>query len=174
MSGMLKGVLDWLQHNREWVFSGAGFALISGITGLVRWLGRPKAPDTTRAVSVMATDVVRVELGFGAFTYDVPPYLGDQMLMLKVANANHRPVKLAGIRLPLRGANMFFPGLEGERRLPCVIDPGADVKFWVPLEEIKAALRNRNYKSPAQICVIASDALDNEYASNSVTLPLAS
>jgi hypothetical protein len=174
IAGMVKAALDWLQHNKEWVFSGCGLVAISGIVALFRWLFSRPVADAQAAVGPPPS-ALRVNLGFGAFTYYGPPWLGDQMLMLKVANANDRPIKLSNIRLSLKGgANMFFPGLAGERRLPCMIDPGIDVKFWVPVNDVETSLRARNYRGTLEIHVVASDALDNEYASNSVALPLAS
>jgi hypothetical protein len=159
----MKSVLDWLQHNKEWVFSGAGVTVVLGFMALVRWLFKPKTANSNVAA-------LQIKLGFGGLTYDGPPYLGDQMMLLSVANPSDRPVQLTGIHVPLNGANMVFLHLDGETRMPCMIAPGTNVKFWVPLSDVQASLRSRNFTTPLKIHAVASDALGNEYPSNPVTL----
>jgi hypothetical protein len=162
----MKSILDWLQHNKEWVFSGGGVTVIVAVFALLRWLFRsatPNAPPLPRVPSL------QVNLAFGGLTYDGPPYLSDQMLLFTVANPSERPVQLTGIRLPLKnGANMVFPHLEGERRLPCMIEPGTNSKFWVKLSEVEASIRSRDYIGSVKIRAVATDALGNDYTSNPV------
>lgn len=164
----MKATLDWLQHNKEWVFSGIGVTGILGVIAVVRWLFRPVTESTqppSRAPGL------QVNLAFGALTYDGPPYVGDQMLIFTVANPGERATQLTGIRVPLEnGSNMVFPCLEGEKRLPCMIAPGTNSKFWVNLADVEASMRSRAYSGSAKIHAIASDALGNDYPSNSVTL----
>ena len=113
---------------------------------------------------------LRVKLAFGFLTYG--PDLGpDQMLLFTVANPSHMPVQLKGLHVPLKGgANMFFPDLDGERRIPCVIEPGISVMFWVKVSGVQATLRGRNYTCPITIHAVATDALGNEHVSNSVDI----
>lgn len=121
----MKSILDWLQHNKEWFFSGAGVTVVLAVIALFRWFSRlatsaPPALDSG----------LRISLAFGGLTYDGPPYLSDQMLIFTVANSSHRPVQLTSIRLPLKdGANMVFPHLDGDNRLPCIVAPGSSNKF---------------------------------------------
>ncbi len=79
-------------------------------------------------------------------------------------------MQLTSIRAPLKGKTMIFHHLEGERRLPCMVDPGTNVKFWVPLSEVEASIRSHKFAGPIKIHAVASDALDNEYVSNTVTV----
>jgi hypothetical protein len=85
-----------------------------------------------------------VNLAFGFLTYG--PELSEQMMLFTVANPSHRPVQLTSIRLPVKnGGNMVFPHLEGEKRLPCMIEPGTSSKFWVQLADVEASIRGRDY-----------------------------
>lgn len=93
------------------------------------------------------------------------------MLIFTAANPSERSTQLTGIRLPLKnGSTMVFAHLDGERRLPCHIEPGTSSKFWVKLADVEASMRDHGYSGPAKIHVIASDALGNDYTSNSVTM----
>jgi hypothetical protein len=157
-------ILDWLQHNKDWVFSGAGVTVVLGIVAILRWLFKPKAANPN-------TPALQIKLGFGGLTYDGPPYLSDQMMLFSVANpTSDRPTQLTSIHLPLNGANMVFPHLDGERQMPCMIAPATAVRFWVPLSDVKERLRSRGFAFPLTIQAVASDALGNEYASDSATL----
>jgi|SRR5271165_5665233 len=160
----MKPILDWLQHNKEWVFSGAGVTVIAAVIGLLVSALRSRAHERRRPG-------LQVNLAFGALTYDGPPHLSDQMLIFTAANPSDRSTQLTGIRLPLKnGSTMVFPHLDGERRLPCHIEPGTSSKFWVKLADVEASMRDHGYSRPAKIHVIASDALGNDYTSNSVTM----
>ncbi len=164
----MKTILDWLQHNKEWFLSGIGVTGILGAIAVVRWLFRP----ATKSIQPPHPPALQIKLAFGALTYDGPPYLGDQMLLFTVANPSDRPAQLTDIRLPFKnGSNMVFPHMAGERRLPCMIDPALSVKFWVKLSDVAMVLRSRGYTGAIEIHAVASDALGNDYASNSVTLP---
>ena len=67
------------------------------------------------------------------------------------------------------GVRGFDEG-QGEKRLPCMIAPGTNSKFWVNLADVEDSMRSRGYDGSAKIHAIASDALGNDYPSNSVTL----
>ena len=51
-----------------------------------------------------------------------------------------------------------------------MIAPGTNSKFWVNLADVEDSMRSRGYDGSAKIHAIASDALGNDYPSNSVTL----
>jgi hypothetical protein len=68
------------------------------------------------------------------------------------------------------GANMVFPSLDGEKHLPCMIEPGTSSEFWVKLSEVEASIRSRDYTGTVKIRAIATDALGNDYTSNPVDL----
>jgi hypothetical protein len=158
----MKAVFDWLQRNKEWVFSGAGVTLVVGVIALMRSLLKPKPVPTP----TLREPALRVNLAFGFLGYG--PELSDQMLVFTVANASERPVQIAGARFPLKDANMFVPFLEGEKRIPCMIDPATKLTFWVKLSSFEATLRSNGYTGPIKVHVVATDALRNDYASNSV------
>jgi hypothetical protein len=94
------------------------------------------------------------------------------MLLFTVANPGDKPIQLTSIRLPLEdGANMVFPYMEGERRLLCFVAPFTSLKFWVKLSDVEESIRGRgNYTGSTKIHAVATDALDNEYISNSVDI----
>ncbi len=101
-----------------------------------------------------------------------PPYLSDQMLVFTVSNPSEQPTQLTGIRLPLKnGANMVFPHLEGEKRLPCWIEPRTSSKFWVLLSDVEESIRGRYHTEDSiNIHAVATDGVGNDYASNTVTV----
>jgi hypothetical protein len=107
----MKALFDWLQRNKEWVFSGAGVTVVVGVIALLRSLLKPKPVPVT-----IREPALRVNLAFGFLGYG--PDLSDQMLLFNVANASERPVQIASVRFPLKNSNMFFPFLEGEKRIP--------------------------------------------------------
>ena len=166
----MKSILGWLQHNKEWIFSGIGIPVATGLFFLLRAVFRP-ATANTLAPLPPRNPALSVNLSFGALTYDGPPYLSDQMLIFTVANPSERPIQLAGIRLPLKnGASVIFPHLDGEKQLPCMIEQGTSSKFWVNLSDVQMSVRSRGYPSPLDLHAVASDGLGNSYESNSVTL----
>ena len=150
----MNAVLSWLQHNKEWVFSGAGVSVAAAIfSSLIRG-ARRKSPGLT------------VKLAFGLLT--AGPKISDQMILFTVANPSDRPVRLTSISIPLKKETIVFPALIGERRLPCFAEPWDSVKFWIELAEVEGGLQRRNYKGVVKIRAIASDALGREYESNSI------
>ena len=90
---------------------------------------------------------------------------------ITVANPSDKPAQLTGIRLPLKiGSNMVFPYLDGEKRLPCMVEPGTNTKFWVRLSDVEAGVRNPAYSFKTEIHAVATDGLGNDYASNTVSI----
>lgn len=164
----MKAIVDWFQHNKEWVFSGIGVTGILSIIAVVRWLFRPAIK---RAQPPPRPPALQVNLAFGHLTYEGPPYLSDQMLLFTIANPSERAAQLTGIRLPLKnGSNMVFPYLDGEKRMPCMIEPGTSSKFWVKLSDVEASIRSAGYNGGTQIHAVATDALGNQYPSNFLKL----
>jgi hypothetical protein len=162
----MKSILDWLQHNKEWVFSGVGVTIVFGGIALLRSLFRPATPNAPLPPRVPS---LQVSLAFGFLTYG--PELSDQMLLFTVGNPSDRPTQLTSIRLPMKnGANMVFPFLDGEKRLPCMIEPSTSSKFWVKLSEVEASIRSKGYAGSLQVHAVASDALGHDYESNPVTV----
>lgn len=163
----MKSILDWLQHNKEWVFSGVGVTVVFGGIALLRSLFRPATPDAP--LPPPRSPSLQVNLAFGFLTYG--PELSDQMLLFTVGNPSERPTQLTGIRLPMKnGGNMVFPFLDGEKRLPCMIEPGTSSKFWVKLSDVEASIRSKGYAGSLTVHAVASDGLGNDYESNTVTV----
>ena len=134
-------------------------------------LGTPPTPAAKSPHAPPLPPGLQVSLAFGHLTYEGPPYLGDQMLLFTVANPSDRPAQLTGIRLPLEnGTNMVFPHLDGEKRLPCMIEPGTSSKFWVKLSDVEASIRSKGYAGSLNLHAVASDGLGNDYESNTVTV----
>jgi hypothetical protein len=157
----MRTVLDWLQHNKEWVFSGVG---VAAMTAIASWF-------VSRRTTRLSIPRLRVNLAFGFLTYDGPE-LSAQMLIFTVANPADRRLQLTCISVPLKKANLVFPSLDGEQRLPCWVEPGTNLKFWVKLSDVEDTLRHRGYTGAMNIHAVASDALGNEYTSNPVKIVL--
>jgi len=163
----MASILDWLQHNKEWVFSGVGIPLATGLFFLVRWIFRRPTPNT--ALSQPRLPALKVSLAFGFLTYG--PELSDQMLLFTVGNPSERPAQLTAIRVPInKGGNMVFPFLDGEKHLPCMIQPGTSSKFWVKLSDVEASIRSKGRAGSLNIHAVASDGLGNDYNSNTVSV----
>jgi hypothetical protein len=166
MAKVWQTIFGWVKHNKEWVFSGAGIAVIGSLFSFLRFLWQKK-----RRPPELIDPPLRVKLAFGFLTCDTPE-ISDQMLLFTVANPNYdRRVQLTGIRLDLGGGvSVGFPHLEGEGRMPCFIEPGTNVKFWVQLSNVEDALRRRDYTGRVETRAVANDALGNEHSSNPVEI----
>jgi hypothetical protein len=152
----MQPVLDWLQHNRDWMFSGAGVTIITVIGA---WLVSRKSQGHARDV--------RVNLAFGML--GLGPKLSDQMLLFTVTNAGDRPIQIARIRIPLSGnRNVCFPRLNGERNLPCMLEAQTSLKFWTDLKELQSTLRSSGHAG--KICAVVTDGIGAEYGSNRVAV----
>jgi hypothetical protein len=153
-------MLGWLQHNKEWVFSGAGVAIV---TLFLSWL--------ISKSSHIRSSHLRVNLAFGFLTFG--PKLSDQMLLFTVRAIGERAVQITGLKIPLSGnRNLFFPDLAGERSVPCLLEPGLSVRFWTDLDELQATLKRSGHKGTIKIRAIVSDGRGIEYKSNRVKLDL--
>jgi hypothetical protein len=157
----MDAVLHWLHNNKEWVFSGCGLLIVPSSLSFAKWILK------RRTINGLSIDISSGFLTFG-------PGLSDQMLIYTVANHSDRPMQIANIKLPLgeRG-NLFFPQLEGEQTLPCLIDRGTSLKFWIPANEVQASLREQGFQGQYSLHAIVVDGVGNETPSRkSVTLSL--
>jgi hypothetical protein len=158
---MLKTALDWLQHNKEWIFSGIGVAVMGGIVTVFLSL--------RARISTRARNSLRVNLTIGFLTYE-GPHVSDAMLLFTVANPGDRRVQLSSIRIPLKNSTLAFPHLDGERRMPCFVEPGVNVKFWTKLSDVESALQEQGHTGSTKIRAVASDALGDDYRSKVLTI----
>ncbi len=153
-------ILHWLERNKEWVFSGAGVAVV---TLFVSWLMSQK--------SQAKGSPLRITTAFGFLTFG--PEISDQMFLITVANAHEKPIQVAGVKVPLRGnRTLFFPHLGGEKSIPCFIDGGTSLKFWTDLKELQATLRSHGYAGTSKIRAVVTDGTGVEYKGNTVKLVL--
>jgi hypothetical protein len=165
----MTSILDWFLHNKGWVFSGVGIPVATGLFFLLRAIFRRAAPNSAATLPPPPSPALQANLAFGFLTYG--PELSDQMLIFAVGNPSDRPTQLTGLRLPLKnGANMVFPYLDGEKRLPCMVEPGTSRKFWVKLSDVEASIRIKGYAGSLTVPAVASDGLGNDYESNTVTV----
>jgi hypothetical protein len=152
-------ILDWLKHNKEWVFSGVGVAIIAAIYGFIKLL------------ALLGHQRLRVGLSFGLISHG--PRLSDQMLLFKVANPTEKVIQITSITIPLKGgSNLIFPSLAGEKQLPCAVDPGHNIKFWIEVSEVKRSLMAHGYVGRVKVRAVVSDALDGEHKSNYIRINL--
>lgn len=152
-------MINWILDNKEWLFSGVGVVVISGAIALiVRWYFSRRQN-------------INVELRFGILA--LGPELGDDTLLFTISNASEKVVHIAGIRIPLRGkGNLYFPYIRGERQLPCALEPGNNVKFWVPLNEVERLLKKAGYRGEMRIRGVVQDALGRDHKSNKFGITL--
>jgi hypothetical protein len=156
----MHSALDWLRHNKEWVFSGCGLAVASGLFVVLRWL--------VSRNSHLHRSHLQVQLSFGFLTYGSE--LGEQMLIFGVTNTGRDRTQIAGIKMPLNtGHNMFFPDLDGERRIPCFIEEGTSLRFWTELNGVESSLRAHGYSGKSSIRGVVTTGTGTKHKSNSVT-----
>lgn len=144
--------LKWLHDNKEWVFSGCGLLVITGMFHLLKRLfGSPPVG-------------LRIEVAFGFLTFG--PKVSDQMLIFTVTNRAEKAMRIASIKVPLgKQGNMFFYDLDGERSLPCYIEPGTSLKFWTGLKELEGSLREQGIVGQRSLAAIVTDGVGVEYRS---------
>jgi hypothetical protein len=153
-------MINWLWNNKEWIFSGIGVAVLFS---LISWFFRKRTENSERRN-------LKVNLAFGFLASG--PRLSDQMILLTVANPGERAIQITAVRIPVGKNALYFLNLDGERRLPCLVDPGTNLKFWVELTEIERALKSRGYRGKIKIRAVVADALGAEHKSNPVRVSL--
>jgi hypothetical protein len=157
----MQPVINWLKHNREWVFSGCGLLFFSGLTALFRWIMSRN--------SHLHTSNFRVEMSFGCIGYG--PKLSEQMLFFTVTNAGKKPAQITGLKLPLSaGHNMFFPDLGGEKPIPCFIEGETSLRFWNELKEVQLALSAYGCSGKTVIRAVVTDGTGAEHQSSAVKI----
>jgi hypothetical protein len=159
LNEQMQSVFKWLQHNKEWVFSGCGITAVLAFWGVFRLLLSRK--------SHVHISHLRVNMTFGFVSYG--PEHSGQMLLFTVTNIGGNPSQIAGVTVRLSGnRNLLFHNLAGERRIPCFIDPGTSLKFWTDLKEVQLTLSGHGYSG--KIRAVVTDGTGVEYQSNSVRL----
>jgi len=68
---------------------------------------------------------------------------------------NQRPFKtqVSGISMPVPGTDdtMYFPGLEGQDRIPCTLQGFHKTVFWIPLPEIADVLKAAGFSGSVDV-----------------------
>lgn len=87
-------------------------------------------------------DNLQVELSKGFLAYDFG--LGDGLvLFIKAINTGIRPVPINSCGLKIKGStdNIVIIKPQGERPLPCVLEPNDSVSYWLSIDELKIDLK---------------------------------
>ena len=159
LNEQMRLLLNWLQHNKEWVFSGCGVSFGLVLLGLFRFLLSRK--------SHVYISQLRVNMTFGMLSYGAE--LSDQMLLFTVTNIGKNPSQIAGITVRLSGnRHLFFHNLGGERGIPCFVNPGTSLRFWTELKNVQLTLSSQGYSG--KIRAVVTDGIGVRYQSNSVRL----
>lgn len=141
------GQLDWTSN--DWNAVGA----------LGQWAG---AIATFSAVAVAlkttydaSKNRIKVEVSFGFLTGIQPE--GVQMIIFSATNIGVRQVKLqsSGVVLP-NNSQLIFP-YDTIDKLPATLQSSDQVTYWVILENVKAALRERNLHGTIKLKVFFTD-----------------
>ncbi len=90
------------------------------------------------------------------------------MASFTVTNTGRVDVTIKSIMLVMAdGHDMAFPGLQGERSIPCRIAPGDVVRFWNPLEGVQSGARKAGYSGLVDVTPVVVDGLGKRYKAES-------
>lgn len=85
----------------------------------------------------------------------VMPDLDGPQMVVTVRNRRPYVTQLTGICMQIPdsqdGERMFFPGIAGEARIPCAIQPFHCIRLWIPLREIAAELKCREKSGSVEV-----------------------
>jgi hypothetical protein len=111
---------------------------------------------------------LRVHVSFGFLVFGAE--LGNQRVLIDVGNGWNQTITLAGICIPLPdNRSLVFPHLEGERQMPIALAPGISTRFWYNSDALEAETIKAGIGRHEKFRVMAYDALDNKYLSNSIS-----
>jgi hypothetical protein len=102
----------------------------------------------------------RLEIDGGmAYMPNLPP-----MASFTVRNTGRVDVTITSVMFVMEdGHDMAFPGLQGERSIPCRIAPGDVVRFWNPLEGVQSGALKAGYSGVVEVIPVVVDGLGNRY-----------
>ncbi len=86
-------------------------------------------------------------------------------MYFKVSNPRQKPLRITELSLePPNGPRMRLADINGDQKLPCVVDPMDSTRFWAALESVGKWLRDEKYTGEVQVTVTVKDALENTSA----------
>jgi hypothetical protein len=100
---------------------------------------------------------IRYEYGFVPFR--------NPIVSFTIANSGNKvPVNVVSIRIPLKNDKvMYFPHLQGEKQMPCRIEPAERVRFWDDFASVAETLIQEGYSGIAEVLLEVEDGLGNVY-----------
>lgn len=120
-------MLQWINQNKEWVFSGAGVAVVSFVLWLIGYL-------RTHSKRPLVTVSPALAGGGGSEPID--------LLTVTIQNRSERPLYLGNVMIELdSGQNVFFDrdGITGEAQHKRKLDAGDSFTFHLSKAQLLTA-----------------------------------
>jgi hypothetical protein len=92
------------------------------------------------------------------------PDPGYPFYCFAVTNPGERAVTLDNIQIGVRdGQSIAYPRIEGDRPLPCRIEPQEAAQYWIEFGPLQDRLEQLGYSGEAEVTIRAHDALGGVY-----------
>ncbi|MFW6047618.1 MAG: hypothetical protein ACOCP4_07540 [Candidatus Woesearchaeota archaeon] len=92
------------------------------------------------------------------------PHIGSQgFVIFTIINNKEVRNYVHGIEAKINNTKLAFPFLQGEKKIPCSIDPNEQTRFWTPLKDLQEILRERGYNGDHKIIFIVKDGAGKQY-----------
>ncbi|MFZ5858047.1 MAG: hypothetical protein ACOYZ6_14560 [Chloroflexota bacterium] len=98
--------------------------------------------------------------------------IGEPMLILEVANAGEKTVRVVSVDLDLGKKKITYPFIDGTQRFPFDLPSGQNAIFWTPKKEVMAKLQKGEYKGKVKLRAVFSDAIGTAHVSKPLRLPV--
>jgi hypothetical protein len=110
------------------------------------------------------TPRLAAKISNGFLTYG--PKLSDVMLFLEVANTGEKKAIVSAVEIKWKKQKIvFMGGIKGTVNVPFELQPGDSARFWTPVTEVKATLKDEGCAGREYIRACFRTAVDSEYVS---------
>ena len=101
------------------------------------------------------------------------PTTSPYMTLLEAANTGEKMVKITAVEILWRKQRLFFPrGITGTRTIPLELQPGDNVMFWSPPDELASDLRRNGGIGEEPIRACFRTAIGREFVSKQISLSI--
>jgi hypothetical protein len=102
----------------------------------------------------------------GGLTYGSE--FSELMLFLEIVNPGEKVVKISAVEIRWKKQKfVFLKGIDGTTKIPFELNPGDNAMFWVPMKEVRLALKEKGGKRLESIKACFRTAVGNEFISKS-------
>jgi hypothetical protein len=92
--------------------------------------------------------------------------LSELMLFLEITNPGEKVVKISAVEILWNKHKfVFFKGIKGTVEIPFELKPGDNAIFWVPMKEVRSALKEQGCNQRASVKACFRTAVGSEFIS---------